>query len=46
METAGGGGYGEPAAREVVKVCADLADGKISAEAAEAYPSFVNSGNK
>jgi len=37
METAGGGGYGDPAAREREKVRADLADGKISAEGAKAY---------
>ena len=37
METAGGGGYGDPAAREREKVRADLEDGKISAEGAKAY---------
>jgi N-methylhydantoinase B len=37
FETAGGGGYGDPAARDPVKVRADLADGKISPEGAKAY---------
>jgi N-methylhydantoinase B len=37
FETAGGGGYGDPAARDPEKVRADLADGKISAEGAAAY---------
>jgi N-methylhydantoinase B/oxoprolinase/acetone carboxylase alpha subunit len=37
METAGGGGYGDPAARDPAQIRADLADGKISAEAAKAY---------
>jgi len=41
FETAGGGGYGEPAARDPAQVGADLADGKISAEGAKIY-----SGNK
>jgi N-methylhydantoinase B len=37
METAGGGGYGDPAARQREKVRADLEDGKISTEGAKAY---------
>jgi N-methylhydantoinase B len=37
METAGGGGYGDPAARDPARVRADLEDGKISAKGAEAY---------
>jgi len=37
METAGGGGYGDPAAREREKLRADIEDGKVSAEAAKAY---------
>jgi N-methylhydantoinase B len=37
FETAGGGGYGDPAVRDPHQVRADLADGKISPEAAEAY---------
>jgi N-methylhydantoinase B len=37
METAGGGGYGDPAARDPAQVRADLADGKISPEGAKAY---------
>jgi N-methylhydantoinase B len=37
FETAGGGGYGDPAARDPDKVRADLADGKISLEGAKAY---------
>ena len=37
METAGGGGYGDPAGREVARVRADVADGKVSAEAAKVY---------
>jgi N-methylhydantoinase B len=37
METAGGGGYGDPAARDPAQVRADLEDGKISAEEAKAY---------
>jgi N-methylhydantoinase B len=37
FETAGGGGYGDPAARDPAQVRADLADGKISAEGAKAY---------
>jgi N-methylhydantoinase B len=37
FETAGGGGYGEPAQRDPAKVCADLEDGKISADGAKAY---------
>jgi N-methylhydantoinase B len=39
METAGGGGYGDPAARDPTRVRADLADGKISGEGAKAYGS-------
>jgi N-methylhydantoinase B len=37
METAGGGGYGDPAARDPAQVRDDIADGKISAEGAKAY---------
>ncbi len=37
FETAGGGGHGDPARRDAQKVRADLADGKISAEAAKTY---------
>jgi N-methylhydantoinase B len=37
FETAGGGGYGDPAARDPEQVRADLADGKISADGAKAY---------
>ena len=37
METAGGGGYGDPAARDPAKLRGDLADGKISTEGAKAY---------
>jgi N-methylhydantoinase B len=37
METAGGGGYGDPAARDPAKLHADLEDGKVSAEGAKAY---------
>jgi N-methylhydantoinase B/oxoprolinase/acetone carboxylase alpha subunit len=37
FETAGGGGYGDVAARDPAKVRADLADGKISAEGVKAY---------
>ena len=37
METAGGGGYGDPAAREREKVRADVEDGKVSEEGAKAY---------
>ena len=37
METAGGGGYGDPAAREPAQVRADLEDGKVSLEGAKAY---------
>ncbi|HEV2956700.1 MAG TPA: hydantoinase B/oxoprolinase family protein [Xanthobacteraceae bacterium] len=37
FETAGGGGYGDPAARDPAQVRADLADGKISPEGAKAY---------
>ncbi|HML12498.1 MAG TPA: hydantoinase B/oxoprolinase family protein [Xanthobacteraceae bacterium] len=37
METAGGGGYGDPAARERAKVRADLEDGKIGPEGAKPY---------
>ena len=39
FETAGGGGYGDPARRDPQKVRADLADGKISTEGAEGYGS-------
>jgi N-methylhydantoinase B len=37
LETAGGGGYGEPSRRDPELVRLDLADGKISDRAAEAY---------
>ncbi|MBO0741028.1 MAG: hydantoinase B/oxoprolinase family protein [Hyphomicrobiaceae bacterium] len=37
LETAGGGGYGEPSRRDPELVRLDVADGKISARAAEAY---------
>jgi N-methylhydantoinase B len=37
METAGGGGYGDPVARGPTQVRADLADGKITAKGAKAY---------
>jgi N-methylhydantoinase B len=37
FETAGGGGYGDPAARDPQQVRADIADGKISADGAKAY---------
>jgi N-methylhydantoinase B/oxoprolinase/acetone carboxylase alpha subunit len=37
MAGAGGGGYGDPVARDTERVQADLADGKISAEGARIY---------
>ena len=37
LETAGGGGYGDPARRDADQVRADLADGKISTEGANLY---------
>jgi N-methylhydantoinase B len=37
LETAGGGGYGEPSRRDPELVRLDVADGKISDRAAEAY---------
>ena len=37
FETAGGGGYGDPVHRDPAQVRLDLADGKISAEAALVY---------
>jgi N-methylhydantoinase B len=37
METAGGGGYGDPATRDPAQLRADLDDGKVSAEGAKAY---------
>jgi N-methylhydantoinase B len=37
FETAGGGGYGDPAQRDPDNVRIDLADGKISAEGAKLY---------
>ncbi len=37
LETAGGGGYGEPSRREPERVRGDVADGKITDRAAEAY---------
>lgn len=36
VETAGGGGFGQAAAREPERVAADVANGKVSPEAAEA----------
>ena len=36
FETAGGGGYGDPATRDPELIRGDLADGKISAERAKA----------
>ena len=37
FQTAGGGGYGEPARRDPQHVRADFADGKISLDGAKAY---------
>jgi N-methylhydantoinase B len=37
FETAGGGGYGDPARRDPHRVRADLADGKISAAGVKIY---------
>ena len=37
LETAGGGGYGDPARRHADQMRADLADGKISREGANIY---------
>jgi N-methylhydantoinase B len=37
FETAGGGGYGDPARRTAEQLRADLADGKISDECAASY---------
>ena len=37
FETAGGGGYGDPARRDPEQVGLDLADGKISPKGAEIY---------
>jgi N-methylhydantoinase B len=37
FETAGGGGYGDPARREQQQIELDLADGKISIEGAKSY---------
>ena len=37
IETAGGGGYGDPARRDPEQVGLDLADGKISTKGAEIY---------
>jgi N-methylhydantoinase B len=34
LETAGGGGYGDPARREFERRAADLADGKVTSSAA------------
>jgi N-methylhydantoinase B len=36
FETAGGGGYGDPANRDEERLRADLADGKVSREEAAA----------
>jgi N-methylhydantoinase B/oxoprolinase/acetone carboxylase alpha subunit len=38
LETAGGGGHGDPARRAPDQVQSDLANGKISAEGASIYP--------
>jgi N-methylhydantoinase B len=46
METAGGGGYGDPAARDPAQIRADVEDGKISADGAKAYRLMVKPGNK
>jgi N-methylhydantoinase B len=46
METAGGGGYGDPAARDAAKLRADVEDGKVSEEGAKAYRSLLKSSNK
>ena len=37
METAGGGGYGDPAARDPAQLRADVEVGKVSEEGARAY---------
>jgi N-methylhydantoinase B len=37
METAGGGGYGDPREREPARLEADLSDGKVSAAGAKLY---------
>jgi N-methylhydantoinase B len=37
FETAGGGGYGNPAQRPAEQVRLDVADGKISSAGAETY---------
>ena len=37
FETAGGGGYGDPATRDPDQVRLDIADGKISADGAKSY---------
>jgi N-methylhydantoinase B/oxoprolinase/acetone carboxylase alpha subunit len=37
FETAGGGGYGDPARRDPAAVAADVVDGKLSAGAARGY---------
>ncbi len=37
METAGGGGYGDPAARDPAKLRTDVEDGKVSEAGAKAY---------
>jgi N-methylhydantoinase B len=37
METAGGGGYGDPRQREPARLEADVNDGKVSAAAAKLY---------
>jgi N-methylhydantoinase B/oxoprolinase/acetone carboxylase alpha subunit len=42
METAGGGGYGDPAARDPAKLRADLADGKVSNEGAKVYRESID----
>jgi len=45
LETAGGGGYGDPARRDAEQVRADLADGKISSEGANLYGSRREDGS-
>ncbi|KAG0772036.1 hypothetical protein G6F21_014600 [Rhizopus arrhizus] len=41
IETPGGGGYGAPAERSGARIERDLADGKVSAEAALAAYGFA-----
>ena len=44
--TAGGGGWGDPAERDPARVAADLADGKVSVEAAEREYGWTRSPSK